>query len=109
MAIKGGTNDRKIVTYRLAREERETHYHYTDGDPYIFCDTTIPKDIRRLQSKGWLMISCDRYSDGTLVAAKFKAPVNCFTARAYDANKPKRTISEEHKQKLLSSRKSNSN
>lgn len=98
----------KIVTYRLAREERETHYHYSDGDSYIVCDTTIPKDIRRLQSKGWEMISCDKCSDGTLVAAKFKAPSNCFTARACDLKKPKRTLSEEHKQKLQSARKINS-
>jgi hypothetical protein len=97
------------VTYRLTREERETHYYYTDGDTSIFCDTTIPKDIRRLQSKGWQMVSCDKYEDGTLVAAKFKAPSNSLTPRSHRPDKPKRTLSEEHKQKLLSARKIHSN
>jgi hypothetical protein len=97
------------VTYRLTRVERETHYYYTDGDPSIFCDTTIPKDIRRLQAKGWEMVHCDKYEDGTLVAAKFKAPSNSLTPRSWQPDKPKRTLSEEHKQKLLSARKIHSN
>lgn len=99
----------KIVTYGLTRPERETHYYYTDGDESIFCDTTIPKDIRRLQSRGWEMLSCDKRADGTLVAARFRAPANTLTPRTYDPSKPKRVLSEEHKRKLLSSRKSLSN
>lgn len=98
-----------IVTYHLSRQERETHYNYSDGESYCTCDTTIPKDIRKLKSKGWLMLSCDKYADGTIVAAKFRAPANCVSPRTYAPNKPKRTISDEHKRRMQDSRKNNSN
>lgn len=99
----------KIVTYHLSRQERETHYLYTDGESTCICDTTIPKDIRKLISKGWAMLSCDKYADGTIVAAKFQAPANLITPRQYSPNKAKRTITEEHKRKMLSALKSHSN
>jgi hypothetical protein len=99
----------KLVTYHLSRQERETHYLYTDGESTCICDTTIPKDIRKLKSKGWEMISCDKYSDGTIVAAKFRAPSNLISARQYSPTKSKRTLTEEHKRKMQESRKNNSN
>lgn len=99
----------KIVTYHLSRNERETHYLYTDGDSTCICCTTIPKDIRKLISKGWTMLSCDKYADGTIVAAKFQAPANLISPRQHNPNKAKRTITEEHKRKMLSALKSHSN
>lgn len=102
-----------IVSYRLARDERETHYYYQDGNENCFCDTTIPKDIRKLSAKGWQMISCDKDSDGNFMAALFMAPANYITPRAYTPgtkkDKAKRVLSDEHKRKLLSSRKNNIN
>ena len=97
-----------IVTYRLARQERETHYLYTDGESTCICDTTIPKDIRKLISKGWTMISCDKYDDGTIVAARFTAPSSCISPRTYSPNKPKRSISESQVRRMQESRKNNS-
>ena len=99
----------KIVTYHLSRNERETHYLYTDGGSTCLCDTTIPKDIRKLISKGWTMLSCDKYEDGTYAAARFSAPVNLITPRQYSPNKSKRTLTDEHKRKMQESRKNNSN
>ena len=84
-----------IVTYRLTREERETHYLYSDGDTHCICDTTIPKDIRKLSSKGWLMVSCDKLADGTIVAAWFTCPVKYLSIRGYSpaSEKPKKKLS----------------
>jgi hypothetical protein len=93
-----------IVTYRLTRDERETIYRYSDGDTYCTCDTSIGKDIRKLISKGWLMVSCDKLPDGTIIAARFTCPVELISPRTYKPSKPKRTISEEHRQKLIESR-----
>lgn len=98
-----------IVTYRLTREERETHYYLSDGESSCVCDTTIPKDIRKLTSKGWVMLSCDKYADGTIVAAKFTAPANLLSPRQHAPDKPKRSISEEHIQRMQSARKNISN
>ena len=99
----------KFVTYHLSRQERETHYNYTDGESNCTCDTSIPRDIRKLTSKGWTMLSCDKYADGTIIAAKFQAPANHITPRTYAPNKSKRTITDEHKRKMQESRKNNSN
>lgn len=99
----------KLVTYRLSRDERETHYHYSDGDTYCTCDTSIPKDIRKLSSRGWLMVSCDKLADGTVVAARFTCPVECISVRSYQPSKPKRILSEDHKRKLQNSRKNITN
>lgn len=95
----------RIVTYRLLREERETLYRYSDGDTYVICDTTIPKDIRKLTAKGWIMESCDKTADGTIVAARFRSPINTLSIRSYVPSKPKRKLSDEHREKLINSRK----
>lgn len=85
----------RLVTYRLSRDERETIYRYSDGDTYCICDTSIPKDIRKLISKGWTMESCDKIPDGTIVAARFTSPVKFLSVRAFKspATKSKRKLS----------------
>ena len=98
-----------IVTYRLVRDERESHYYISDGGSRCYCDTTIPKDIRKLQAKGWQMVSCDKYEDGTIIAARFSAPASCLSIRADNPNKPKRTLSEEHLRKMQTARQNTSN
>ena len=99
----------KTVTYRLSREERETHYTYTDGEKTCTCITSIPKDIRKLTTKGWTMVACDKYEDGTVASAKLTAPVNLISVRPYAPDKPKRVLSEEHLARLTIGRKNNSN
>lgn len=99
----------RLVTYRLSRDERETIYRYSDGDTCCICDTSIPKDIRKLISKGWTMESCDKIPDGTIVAARFTSPVKNISIRSFNPSKPKRVLSDEHRQKLVNSRRNNSN
>lgn len=99
----------KIVTYQLARHERESHYYMSDGGTMCMCDTTIPKDIRKLQTKNWQMLTCDKYEDGTIVAARFSAPASCLSIRTFNPNKPKRVLSEEHLRKMQNARQNTSN
>lgn len=100
-----------IVTYRLVREERETICRYSDGDTYCTCCTSIPKDIRKLSSKGWLMVSCDKLADGTIVAAKFTCPVEYLSIRTFPASVKKsvRTISDEQQSTMQNRRRNNAN
>lgn len=87
-------------TRRLVKEERETHYYIDEVDNCWVVESTIPKDIRMLERKGWEKIDEQFYTDGTIMAASFKAPRNCLTPRRYDINRKKKIISEEQKAKM---------
>lgn len=84
---------------KLTREERETYYRVDDVTDECVADSSIQKDIRKLIRQGWIKVDEKRYPDGTIMWAKFKAPRKCISPRKYDPDKPKRVISEEHKQK----------
>ena len=89
-----------METRKLSKEERETHYCIDEVDNCWIADSTIPKDIRMLERKGWEKIDEQLYADGTIMAATFKAPRNYLTVRKYDTNRPKRVISDEQKLKM---------
>lgn len=93
-------DDPKIVR-RLTKEERETYYRIDDIDNMWYADTTIPRDIHKLEKQGWILVNTQYYKDGEIMAKQFKAPKNCLSPRSYNPDKPKKVMSAEHKQKLM--------
>ena len=87
--------------YRLTKEERETIYRIDEVDNTWYADSTIQKDIHRLERQGWIETGIQYYNDGTVMAKQFKAPRNSLSPRSYNPDKPKREMSEEHKQKVM--------
>lgn len=92
--------DSKSFT-RLFKEERETHFYIDEVDNQWVCDTTILKDIRKLERQGWNKIEEKLYPDGTVMSARFQAPRNYLSPRKYVPDRPKRVMSPEHKEKVL--------
>lgn len=86
---------------KLTREEQETHYYLSAVDDFVFCDTSILKDIHKLEKQNWIKIKEETYPDGTIMAATFKAPRSCLSPRVYNPEKPKKIMTDEHKAKLL--------
>lgn len=95
------------MNIKISREEQETHFYMSAMSDDVFCDTSIPKDMRKLEKKGWIKVEEQFYDDGTLMAAKFKAPRNCLSIRNYNPDKPKKVMSEEHKARLMEGRRLN--
>jgi len=96
--------------YRLTREERETLYRVDDLDNTCYVDSTIPKDIHRLERQGWIETGVQYYNDGTVMAKQFKAPRSLLSPRSYQQNKPKsdkprRVMTDEQKRKMAEGRK----
>lgn len=87
--------------HRLEKCERETLYRYNEDEGEWIADSSIPRDIHRLEKQGWTEILVQYYKDGTIMAKQFKAPRNCLSPRSYNPDKPKREMSEEHKQKVM--------
>jgi len=83
---------------KLTREERETIYRVDDLDNMCYADSTIPKDIRKLEKQGWIETGVQYYKDGTVMGKQFKAPRKFISPRSYDPNRLKRTMTEEQKQ-----------
>lgn len=98
-----------LTDIRLTKEERETIFRIDEIDSQWIADSTIQKDINKLKRMGWILVNEQFYSDGTVMAAQFKAPRKCLSMRKFDPNKPKRSLSDEHKQKLLSALKQSRN
>ena len=65
--------------HRLSREEMETHYMYNDADREWFVESSIPRDIHKLEQKHWIEIKTQCYKDGTVMSKQFKAPRNCLS------------------------------
>lgn len=91
---------------KLMKEERETIYLFNEADSCWIADSSIPRDIRQLERKGWEKIDEQLYSDGSIMSARFKAPRKYLSIRQYGESSyvSSRTMSEEHKAKLLNSR-----
>jgi hypothetical protein len=101
---------KESADYHLCKEERETHYIYNEEDGYWIADSTIPRDIHKLEKQHWIETGVQYYKDGTVMAKQFKAPRNCLSPRDYNPNKPKsdkpkRVMSDELKQKMAEGRK----
>jgi hypothetical protein len=95
--------DRSVerAEYRLTKEERETIYRIDEVDNTWYADSTVQKDIHKLERRGWIETGVQYYNDGTVMAKQFKAPRNCLSPRTYNPDKPKKTMSAEHKQKVM--------
>ena len=89
---------KESAEYHLTKEERETIYRFNESEGVWIADSTILKDIHKLEKQKWIEINAQYYKDGTIMAKQFKAPRNCLSPRSYNPNKPKRTMTEEQKQ-----------
>jgi len=92
---------KESADYHLCKEERETIYRFNEAEGEWRADSTISRDIHKLEKQHWIEIGVQYYKDGTVMAKQFKAPRNCLSPRDYNPNKPKRVMSEEHKQKVM--------
>lgn len=92
------------VNTHLKKEERETIIAYSEIDNCWYADTTVQKHIRKFKNQGWECIKEQYYPDDTLMAAEFKAHSKAISIRDVRSDKPKRIMSEEHKQKLQEAR-----
>ena len=92
------------ITYgtntRLIKEERETILVFSEFDNCWYADTTVQKHIRKFENQGWECTKKQYYPDGTLMSAEFKGNAKAISIRDINPDKPKRIMSEEHKQKL---------
>lgn len=89
---------------KLMREERETIILYNEFDNCWVADTSCQKHIRKFENQGWTCTGEQYYPDGTIMAKQFKANAKAISIRDVNPNKPKRVMSEEHKQKLFEAR-----
>ena len=89
---------------RLIKEERETILVFSEFDNCWYADTTVQKHIRKFENQGWECTKKQYYPDGVLMSAEFKAHAKAISIRDINPDKPKRIMSEEHKQKLLEAR-----
>ncbi len=90
----------KIITTnsKLTIEERETLINISYDKNRKLCaeiDTSIPKYANKCRKQGWEQISETRHTDGSWVAAVFRASASAVTIGK--ANKAKRKISEEQR------------
>jgi len=96
--------------HRLERCERETLYRYNEDEGEWIADSSIPRDIHKLENQGWTEILVQYYKDGSVMSKQFKAPRNCLSPRSYNpdkakSDKPKRVMTDELKQKMAEGRK----
>lgn len=89
---------------RLTKEERETIIIYSELDNCWYADTTVQKHIRKFENQGWECTKKQYYPNGDLMAAEFKGNSKSISIRDINSDKPKRIMSEEHKQKLFEAR-----
>ena len=85
--------DTEQANYKLSKEERETIYVFNEADGEWLAESTIPRDIHKLEQKHWTEISVQYYRDGTVMSKQFKAPRNCLSPRDYNQDKPLQTSS----------------
>ena len=98
--------------HKLEKVERETLYLFNEEEGVWIADSTIPRDIHKLEKQGWTCTKTQCYADGTVMSKTFTAPRNCLSPRAYNPNKPKRSgriLTDEQKQKMQEARKSKNN
>ena len=89
--------DASGVTDKLSRDERECILVYNDAERVWYADSSIPKFWRRLEKKGWTLVSTQYYSDGTVCSKSFKG-----SSKGVSITDPfkKREMSEEQKQRI---------
>lgn len=93
-----------VVNTRLCKEERETIITYSEFSNQWYVDTTVYKHINKFKKQGWKITKTECYANGDVMAMQFEAPTNAISIRDINSNKPKRIMSEEHKQKMFEAR-----
>lgn len=88
---------------KFSRDEYETIMSYDYVAKKWTAYSNIPSAISKFKNKGWKVISELFYPDGSIESCKFEAPASAVTIR--NAVGTKRTISQEHKEKLLAAAK----
>ena len=85
------------VSEKLSRDERECILVYNDAERVWYAESSIPKFWRRLEKKGWTLVSTQYYSDGTVCSKSFKG-----SSKGVNITDPfkKREMSEEQRQKI---------
>lgn len=83
-------------SYRLSKEEHETHLYIDEIDNCWIADTSIQKDINKFKKQGWTIKKEFKYPDGSIKAMEFTAPRNAMPIGK--ANKTKRNITDEQRQ-----------
>ena len=88
-----------VLVEPFTKEERETHFWHSELDDYWCCETSERKWNTKLKNKGWELIEEGRNSADNWVYSVWKAPT--FSLRVRSTEKSQRTMTEEHKAKLL--------
>ena len=84
--------------HRLEKAERETIYIFNEENGEWMADSSIQRDIHKLEQKHWIEVKTEYYKDGSVMSKQFKAPRNCLSPRDYNPDKPKREMSEAQKE-----------
>jgi hypothetical protein len=93
---------RVIAKYQLTPEEKETVIVYSESSNEVTIHTSSRPVITKLKKAGYKEITHDAYSKTFVTDKKF------ISFRTETKSKPKkttRTLTEEHKQKMIEGRK----
>lgn len=95
--VESNEPDGSGVTDKLSRDERECILVYNDAERVWYADSSIPKFWRRLEKKGWTLVSVQYYADGTVCSKSFKG-----SSKGVSITDPfrKREMTEEQRQKV---------
>lgn len=94
---------RQIITSKITNEERETVFRIDYTDKIVTCTSTIPKHFNRCLKQGWTPTMEMVNKDGAVVGMELTAPDRALSIRSTTVHH--KTITEEHKQKMLEARK----
>ncbi len=90
-----------ITSTKLTLEEKEVViniFRDENGKQLAEIDTSIPKYANKCKKQGWEQISETRHTDGSWIAAVFRASASTVTIGK--ANKAKRKITEKQRAAL---------
>lgn len=88
-----------ITKTKLSADEREVLINLSYGDDgklYAEIDTSIQKYATKCIKQGWEQISETRHTDGSWVAATFRAPAKAISIGK--AERTKRVLTDEQRQ-----------
>lgn len=89
-------SDPPVSTYKLSRDEHETHLYIDEVDGCWTADTSIQRDINKFRKQGWTIKNEFKYADGTIKAVEFTAPRNAMSIGK--AIRAKSNMTEEQRQ-----------
>lgn len=92
-----------MIITKYSRDEYETILSYSHVDQKWKAWTNIPSAMNKFEKQGWNKTKELRYADGSVESCYFEAPKAAITIGK--AARAKRTLSEEHKEKLIAAAK----